>query len=88
VTDANDENVDMRMSVTFTSSQSDQVTIRQPMLGMSPYVLIMPEPDFENHVLDFNVIACDFDKDELAQLFEMFAEALRSGRVTVEDEHD
>ena len=78
------ENFDASVEFTFTRSDTDEVTIRQPMLGMSPYILVQPEFD-ETHVT-FKGIACDFNQSELADVLEMLASAVREGQVVEEAE--
>lgn len=73
------ENFEASVEFTFTQSDTDEVTIRQPMLGMSPYILIQPE--FDETSLVFKGIVCDFTPDELADVLEMLASAVREGVV-------
>lgn len=77
-----DENFEASVEFTFTQSDTETVTIRQPMLGMSPYILIQPEWD-ENSVV-FKGIACDFSQSELGDVLEMLAKAVRDGEVVEE----
>lgn len=73
------DDFEVTVEFTFTQSDGDEVTIRQPMLGMSPYILVQPE--FDEHHVTFQGIACDFDKEELANVLRILADAVEEGTI-------
>ena len=83
-----DEDFEASVEFTFTRSDTDEVTIRQPMLGMSPYILIQPEISDDGKSVIFQGIACDFEQDNLADVLEMIADAVRRGHVEVTEVTD
>ena len=67
---------DMSMRANFTSSDGGGVTLRQPILGMGPSILITPSVEDDGVV--FELEACDFPPDACAEVLEMLATALQS----------
>lgn len=70
-----DSDVVFRFEV--TDSESDEVVIKQPMLGFSPYLLILPELSEDGDQVIMNVSACDISLKEMAAMFEEMAEMIR-----------
>lgn len=68
---------DFIIRLEISKSDGDEVVIKHPMLGMSPYALILPEWDEEQQTAIINVSACDLSREELADMLSSLGTTIR-----------
>jgi hypothetical protein len=80
LTEGSPDNEQLVIRLEISDSEADEIVIKQPMLGMSPYVLILPEYDSDEDRFTINISACDLGQEALANLFSDLADTLREQR--------
>lgn len=74
------EDLSIELSTKFRTGESGEVTLRQVALGLTPNVLIEIDPEGgDENTMPVSIDSTAFTPEELADLFDMLAGAIREG---------